>query len=47
VKLGKPVWVKISQVRTLPTRRLGKKLGRVSPDELQRLIEGLSEIIAA
>ena len=46
VTVGKPAWVKISQIRTLSTRRLGKKLGRVSPDELQRLIEGLNEIMA-
>jgi mRNA interferase MazF len=45
VNVGRPAWVKISQVRTLSTRRLGKKLGRVSPDELQRLVEGLNEII--
>ena len=47
VNVGKPAWVKISQIRTLSTRRLGKKLGRVSPDELQRLVEGLNEIITA
>lgn len=47
VKVGKPAWVKISQVRTLSTRHLGKKLGRVSPDELQRLVEGLNEIMKA
>jgi len=45
-KLGKPAWVKISQIRTLSTRRLGKKIGRVSPDELQSLLEGLNEIMA-
>jgi len=39
--------VKISQVRTLSTRRLGRKLGRVDPEELDRLVEGLNEIIAA
>ena len=46
VKLGKRAWVKISQVRTLSFRRLGRKLGRVSPEELERLVEGLNEIIA-
>jgi mRNA interferase MazF len=45
-KLSKRAWVKISQVRTLSTRRLGRKLGRVSPEELDRLVEGLNEIIA-
>jgi mRNA interferase MazF len=47
VKVGKPAWVKISQIRTLSIRRLGKKLGRVSNDDLQRLVEGLNEIIGA
>lgn len=47
VNVGKPAWIKISQIRTLSTRRLGKKLGRVSAEELQRLVEGLNEIIGA
>jgi mRNA interferase MazF len=46
-KLPKPSWVKISQIRTLSTQRIGKKLGRVSPEELDRLIEGLNEIVGA
>ena len=46
LKPKKPIWVKISQVRTLSTRRLGRKLGRVAPEELDRLVEGLNEIIA-
>jgi len=46
VKLEKPAWVKISQVRTLSIRRLGRKLGRVSPEDLDRLVEGLDEIVA-
>jgi mRNA interferase MazF len=37
--------VKISQVRTLSVRRIDRKLGRVSEDELEQLIEGLNEII--
>jgi mRNA interferase MazF len=32
VRLPKPSWVKISQVRTLSTERLGRKLGTVSPE---------------
>jgi mRNA interferase MazF len=43
--LPKQSWVKISQVRTLSTERLGEKIGRVSPDLLEQLIEGLNEII--
>jgi mRNA interferase MazF len=46
VKLRKRAWVRVSQVRTLSTRRLGKKIGRVPPEELDRLVEGLNEIIA-
>lgn len=45
-KLGKRAWVKISQVRTLSVRRLSRKLGRVTPEELERLVEGLNDIIA-
>jgi mRNA interferase MazF len=44
--LTKRSWVKISQVRTLSTERIGKKLARVSEDDLARVIEGLNEIIA-
>lgn len=43
--LPKKSWVKISQIRTLSTKRLGKKLGRVSDDEIELVIEGLNEII--
>jgi mRNA interferase MazF len=46
LRLEKPAWAKISQVRTLSTRRLGRKLGRVAPEELDHLVEGLNEIIA-
>jgi mRNA interferase MazF len=46
-KLPKQSWVKISQVRTLSVERIGKKIGRVSPEDLQRLIEGLNEILGA
>jgi mRNA interferase MazF len=45
--LTKRAWVKISQVRTLSTERLGKKMRRVTPELLDQLVEGLSEIIAA
>jgi len=45
-KLPKPSWVKISQIRTLSVRRLGRKAGRVDPEELELLVEGLNEIIA-
>ena len=44
--LKKPSWVKISQVRTLSVKRLGRKFGRLQPEELDQLVEGLNEIIA-
>ena len=47
VKLGKPSWVKISQIHTLSVQRLGRKLGQLAPEEIERLIEGLCEIIAS
>ena len=46
-KLKKPSWIKISQVRTLSVERIGKRLGRVSAEELNQAIEGLNEIIGA
>ena len=46
-ELPKPSWVKVSQVRTLSRERLGKRIGRVSPEDLLRIVEGLNEIIAA
>jgi mRNA interferase MazF len=45
--LPKRSWVKISQIRTLSVKRLGKKLGRISVEELDHVIEGLNEIIGA
>lgn len=46
-RLPKRSWVKISQVRTLSVERIGRKLGRVTPEELAQVIEGLNEIIGA
>lgn len=43
--LPKPSWVKISQIRTLSTERIGRKLARVREAEVDRLIEGLLDII--
>jgi len=39
-------WVKISQVRTLSTARLGNRVGKLEPEDMTILIEGLNEIIA-
>lgn len=45
IRLPKPSWVKISQIRTLSTDRLGRRLGAVSPDELNRVTDGLFELV--
>jgi mRNA interferase MazF len=44
-KLPKRSWVKISQIRTLSTERIGKKIGSIGPEELAHILEGLNEII--
>jgi len=44
-KLPKRSWVKMSQIRTLSTDRLGRRLGRLAPDELEVVISGLNEIL--
>ena len=45
--LPKRSWVKIGQIRTLSVERLGKRIGRVSPEEMLRVVDGLNEIVAA
>lgn len=45
--LPKQSWVKISQIRTLSVERIGRRLGRLTPEQLDMLVEGLNEIIAA
>jgi mRNA interferase MazF len=44
-KLPKKSWVKISQIRTLSTKRIGKKIASSSAEELVNIIDGLNEII--
>ena len=46
-KLPKRSWVKISQIRTLSVKRLGKRLGRVTVEQLEQVIEGLNEIVGS
>ncbi|NOQ95016.1 MAG: type II toxin-antitoxin system PemK/MazF family toxin [Desulfobacterales bacterium] len=45
--LPKRSWIKISQIRTISTSRLDKKIGQVDPEELTTIIEGLNEIISS
>jgi mRNA interferase MazF len=44
-KLPKKSWVKISQIRILSTKRIGKRISKASDEELTFIIEGLNEII--
>ncbi len=44
-ELKKPSWVKISQIRTLSVRRIGKKLGSVEPERLGEIIDGFNQIV--
>ncbi len=44
--LPKQSWVKINQVRTLSTSRLGERIGQIEPEEISLLVEGLNEIVA-
>lgn len=44
--MPKRSWFKISQVRTLSVERIGKVIGKASPDELIQVTDGLNEIIA-
>jgi mRNA interferase MazF len=46
-ELPKKSWVKVSQIRTLSTTRLGRRIGRISAEEIELVIQGLNEIIAA
>ena len=41
----KQSWLKISQIRTLSVERIGKRIGKISPEELVQVIDGLNEII--
>ena len=44
--LPKRSWVKIGQIRTLSTERLGRRLARVSEEDLGHIVEGLNEIVS-
>ena len=38
-------WVKISQIRTLSAERLGRRIGRLRPENLAEIVDGLLELI--
>ncbi len=37
----------MSQIRTLSVERIGKLIGKASPEEIEAVIDGLNEIIGA
>jgi mRNA interferase MazF len=45
-ELPRQSWIKISQIRTFSTERIGSLINRLSEEELVRVVEGLNEIIA-
>jgi mRNA interferase MazF len=45
--LPKRSWIKIGQIRTLSTERIGKRIARSSDEEVAAVIEGLNEILGA
>jgi len=45
LSLPRKSWVKISQIRTLSVKRIGRKIAHASEEELSLVIEGLDEII--
>jgi mRNA interferase MazF len=45
--IPKQSWVKISQIRTLSIERIGKIIGRASPEGIEQVVDGLNEIIGA
>jgi len=44
-RLPKKSWIKVGQIRTLSTARLGRRLGRLAPEEVEQVIAGLNEIL--
>jgi mRNA interferase MazF len=47
ITLPKRSWVKISQIRTLSVERLSNKVGTITPEELDEIVEGLNEIVGS
>jgi len=43
--LPKRSWVKIGQVRTVSTLRLGRRIGRLDEQEVDAVVEGLLDIV--
>ena len=44
--LPKPSWVKVSQIRTISTERLGRRIAHLEDEKLAVVVEGLLELVA-
>ncbi len=44
--LPRDSWVKISQIRTLSTERLGDRVGRLGDPELREIVDGLARLVS-
>ena len=42
--LPKPSWVKISQIRTLSTQRLGNQIGKVEDKDMEQILAGFNRL---
>ena len=47
VEMPRRSWIKISQIRTLSVERLKNKIGQISSQELDRIVDGLNQLITA
>ena len=45
-RMPKRSWIKIIQVRTLAVERIGRRIARATDEELDRVVERLSEILS-
>lgn len=45
--LPEPSWVKIAQVRTLSTHRLGRRLAHLDEADVDRIVEGFLDIVGS
>jgi mRNA interferase MazF len=43
--LPRASWVKISQIRTISVERIGRRVGELSYEDLEQVVEGLIELI--
>jgi mRNA interferase MazF len=44
--LPRASWVKISQIRTISTERIGKRAGEIDLEDLNQIVGGLLELIS-